>query len=338
MTEYRLDYIRKFCTKYDWDGLELDFMRHPLFFKLGEEEENLDMITEFMRQVRVTLDKIGKERGRPYLLAVRVPPTPELALRTGFDVQQWLEEHLMDLLIAGSEWSWYNSSELKKFVDMGHRHGVPVYLNCPLPGDPEREYKLSKEMREPVIRAICSNFWALGADGVYLFNYTYPELVDHERLNKFWLNEIGDPDTLAGLDKLYLVDKPGGVVSWGSQGAYLGGPDPFPINLIYGQTVKVMVGDDIQKAARDGSLKEMRLQVGVDNMHKVEGINIKVNGKKVPAGAIKRVAKDSFEAVLQAPPLRRGNNQIQFLPGPGSIGRLASTVTGLKLWVRYKHD
>jgi len=336
--QYRLDFIRQFCTKYDWDGLELDFVRHPLFFKLGEEEENLDTMTEFMRQVRGTLNKIGKERGRPYLLAVRVPPTPEIALRTGFDVQRWLEEHLIDLLIAGSEWCWCYSSELKTFVDMGHAHEVPVYLNCPLPGDPVHAYKLGKRMREPVTRAICSNFWALGADGIYLFNYPYGEYVDDKR-GTTWFNEIGSPQTLLGLDKLYLPDKGGGDTTWGPEASgYLGGPDPFPMHIIYGPTVKIIVGDDIERAARDGLLKEIRLQVDVKNMHMVEGINIKVNGKKMPAGDIERVTKRSFETLLQLPTVKRGINHIEILPGLKSIGRLSSKVTGLKLWVRYKHD
>ena len=47
---------------------------------------------------------------------------------------------------------------------------------------------------------------------------------------------------------------------------------------------------------------------------------------------------DSVFAMVQAPPLRRGINQIVVLPGPNSIGRLSSTVTGLEVWVRYKQD
>ena len=33
-----LDFIATYCRQFDFDGLELDKFRHPLFFKLGEEE------------------------------------------------------------------------------------------------------------------------------------------------------------------------------------------------------------------------------------------------------------------------------------------------------------
>jgi len=110
------------------------------------------------------------------------------------------------------------------------------------------------------------------------------------------------------------------------------------MHLIYGPTVEIVVGDDIERAARDGLLKEIRLEVGVSKMHMVEGINIKVNGKRVPAGDVERVAKSSFGALLQPSSVKRGINRIELLPGPRSTGRFSSKVTGLKLWVRYKHD
>ncbi len=333
--QYRLDFIGQICSQYDWDGLELDFVRHPLFFKLGEEEENLETMTELVRQARATLNQIGQERGRPYLVAARVPPTPQMALRTGLDVERWLAEGLIDLLIAGSEWCCYYSTELKDFVDMGHRCDVPVYMNCPLPGDPAEDYNVSRAMDGPLVRAICSNFWALGADGVYLFNFPYSDKEECAR----WLNEIGDPDTLMGLDKLYLPEEGGGSGSWGPVGgAYTNARTAFPVHIIHAPSVKIVVGDDVQKAAQERLLAEIRCEVGVSNMHEVEGINIKVNGTKVPVSDIERVTADCFEALLTAPPLKRGINQIVILPGPGSTGRVSSTVTGLKLWVRYRHE
>ena len=105
--QYRLDFIEKICRQYDFDGYELDYFRHPLFFKLGEEEENVETMTEFVRQVRQLLNQIGRQRGRPYVLAIRVPDTPEMALRTGLDVEQWLKEGLLDMLVVGGGYMPY---------------------------------------------------------------------------------------------------------------------------------------------------------------------------------------------------------------------------------------
>ena len=321
--QYRLDFVREFCPRYDWDGIQMDFMRHSLYFKPGEEEENLETMTGFMREARAVLNENGEQRGRPYLLSVRVPATPQLALRTGLDVETWLREGLIDLLVVSTE-DWLYFTKFSEFVDLGHRCGVPVYL-C------HNAQLWNKELGDPgvLIRSIASNFWASGADGVYLFNFPYwSKEVD----DGGWLKQIGDPDTLAGFEKHYRPE----VVDVHSFNGYVLGPDPFPQHLVHGASFQIVVGDDVERAAREGLLKEMLLKVDVDQMHHVEGINIRVNGIKVSADDSKRVNKDSFELLLEAPPLKQGLNEIVVLPGRNSIGRLASVVTGLDLWVRYR--
>ena len=114
------------------------------------------------------------------------------------------------------------------------------------------------------------------------------------------------------------------------------GPDPFPLHIVHGPTVKILVGDDVEKAASNGLLKEILLQVDVENMHAVEGLNIRINGDRLPAESIERAAENCFEARLQTPPIKRGINEIDILPGYNSIGRLVSTVTNVKIWVRYQ--
>ncbi len=335
--DHRYEHITKIAGQYDFDGFELDYFRHPLFFKLGEEEENLDTMTGFIRRVRQGLNQIGKERGRPYLLAVRVPPSPGQALRTGLDVETWLAEGLIDMLIPNPGYQPYTTN-YKDFIDMGHRYGVPVYpcLNCsginlPSTGTQERS--------EEKIRSVTSNFWALGADGVYLFNFFVPWQSNIARSDEWdrdqahsWLNEIGSPETLQGLDKRYAPDTGASVFYIG----YGNAPGPFPIRLVDGTTIPLAVGDDVEAATQAGTIDQMRLRVNVGNMDESEGIVIRINGVSVPAENIEHPEAGHFEALLTAPPLQQGINEIVILPGRGSIGRLSSTVTGLELAVRYK--
>jgi len=58
--------------------------------------------------------------------------------------------------------------------------------------------------------------------------------------------------------------------------------------IIDGTPIELVVGDDVQKAAREGLLAEMRLQVKVSDMDESEGITIKVNGVPVPVADIAR--------------------------------------------------
>lgn len=328
--EHFLEFIEGYCRQYDYDGLELDYFRMPMFFKLGEEDENLDTMTEFVRQVRQRLDEIGRQRGKPYLLAARVLDTPAMALRTGLDVECWLKEGLLDLLVVGGGYMPYGG-RVKEFIDMAHGYGVPAY-------------PCINHFQNPVkMRSYASNFWALGADGVYVFNYYGVREGSEEQQ---CLQQMGDPEALLGLDKQYQPDN---GFTWFPYG--LGSAPPqFPVPLIYGTPIEIVVGDDVQKAAREGLLAEIRLQVKVANMDGSEEIRIQINGVPVPAIDIQRVAQDSFEALVQAPPLRRGINAIVILPGLHSVGRMpnteaqratggfVSTVEGLDLSVRYKHE
>ncbi len=333
--QHRLDFIDQFCRKYDFDGLELDYFRHPLFFKLGEEEENLDTMTEFVRQVRGILKEIGRERGRPYLLTARVPDSPAMARRTGLDVEQWLKEGSLDLLVIGGGYMPY-SGRYKEFIDMAHRYGVPAYPCV-------NHFRGHEPIR---LRSVGSNFWGLGGDGVYVFNYDgAKEGTEYQQC----LSQMGSSETLLGLDKAYQPDT-------GCSIPYCGHVNPssqLPVRLIGGTPIELVVGDDLAKAARQGILAEARLQVKVANVDESEGITIRVNGVSVPAESIGRVSEagpvtalfshykaegDTFEAVVTAPPVQRGINHITVLPGPGCIGRLSSTVTWVELLVRYQHD
>ncbi len=124
--QHWLDFIAVYCRQYDYDGIELDFCLGQVLFKLGEEDQNIETLTQFVRQVRQTLNEIGRERGRPYLLTVRALSTPDQSLRAGLDVEQWLAEGLVDLLMVGGGVIPY-SPQLKQFIDMAHRYGVPAY-------------------------------------------------------------------------------------------------------------------------------------------------------------------------------------------------------------------
>ncbi len=321
-----LDFIRTYCRQYDYDGLELDYFRHPLFFKLGEERKHLGTMTAFVREVRGILRKIGRERGRPYLLAIRVPDTPAMALRTGLDVEQWMKEGLLDLLIVGGGYMPY-AGRLQTLVDLAHRYGVPAY-------------PCINHFREPLaMRSLASNFWALGADGVYLFNYfgvgsgmeggrMVPQVSDPAERRKV-LSQMGDPETLQGLEKRFLADNGASIFYAG----FTNPPGQFPVRLMEARPIELVVGDDFGGAKQPPS--KLLLRISVEDVAAGEGIAVEVNGARVPSDSLKRTGETSFAARLRKEPLKRGLNSVVVLPGPNSTGRLSSRVTGLELEARY---
>jgi len=332
---HRLKRIGEIAS-HDYDGLELDFFRHPLFFKPGEEKANLETMTGFVRQVRQSLDRIGRDRGRAYLLAARVPDSLAFALRTGLDVAAWLDQGLLDMLIIGGGYMPH-SARVKEFIDLAHRYDVPAYPSVDADTFPPSGSVFDAYLDPLTMRSVASNFWALGGDGVYVFNWYGTTYYGGKRIPKDsekhqLMRQLGDPATLRGLNKRYLPDAGCSIDYCG----YSNAPNALPVRLVDGTLIELVVGDDVATARREGTIEEMRLHTQVNRIGRNEGIVIQINGTPVPADSIKRLDTGSFSAGLTAPPLRQGINEIVILPGSGSIGRLASQVTALEVSVRYK--
>ena len=75
--------ICELFERFDIDGVELDFMRHPTFFPLKYGYANRHLMTDLVRHVKRRMADVSKDRGRRLDLAVRVPPTLYDANRLG---------------------------------------------------------------------------------------------------------------------------------------------------------------------------------------------------------------------------------------------------------------
>jgi hypothetical protein len=80
--------IEELFQKYDFDGLEIDFMRSSPYFLPGSEAENAYLLTELLQRVRKHLHARALERGRPIRLAVRVDESLNSCQLDGFDVPE----------------------------------------------------------------------------------------------------------------------------------------------------------------------------------------------------------------------------------------------------------
>ena len=204
MPEVREQYFRtleEICTRYDVDGIELDFFRQLLCFRkhvwgdpLGEHE--LKIMNDHMARIRAMTEKVGRERGRPILIAARVPDCPAFAKQLAFDVEAWLANDLIDIMVVGGYFwlrKWEQSAEL------GHKYDVPVYASLDasrMADDETRQIRRSDD----AYRAHAAMAWRAGVDGIYVFNFNYMR----GPCNRIW-SELGDPRALAGLDKIYHV-------------------------------------------------------------------------------------------------------------------------------------
>lgn len=204
--ELAFRYVEEVCTRYDVDGVELDFFRHPVFFQgpargfpaTGAERE---MMTSLVRAIRGMMDEQTERRGRPVLLAVRAPDSVAYCRQIGLDLEAWFADDLVDLYIPSG---YIRLSPWEDSVALGHRYGVSVYPaldESRVVEEGEHDVTAGRLTRPrgryETYRARASEVLASGADGVYLYNYFDP--------NSPILREIGEMRTMEGLPCSYYA-------------------------------------------------------------------------------------------------------------------------------------
>ena len=201
--------IREFLAAYDWDGIEIDFQRFPLFFEAGTERVNTPLMTEFMIQLRAVVDEVGKTKGRRLSLAVRVPETPERCAELGLDPIAWANTGLIDFLTLGRFLNQNNnpgSSPPEIEIDLhafrsAIERPIPIYgtlnvvyrIQIKEAGDNTRAH--SRLLTPADFRREATKLWDQGLYGVQLYNFFMHRA--HRREPPFFLlQELGDRSTI----------------------------------------------------------------------------------------------------------------------------------------------
>ena len=161
-------YIREMLERYDADGVELDFLRFPNYFRPGTERASAPMLTEFLREIRATCDAAAKRRGHPVRIAVRLMSDPERVVAMGADVGEWTRGRMVDMLIVCN---MYDTIKYEYHLDDWRRlvgEGVPIVTgtdNGIVDGGRRRVLKLDE------YRNWMELMRRKGADGTYFFNF-----------------------------------------------------------------------------------------------------------------------------------------------------------------------
>ena len=344
----KLEIIEEICERYDIDGFEFDYIRHPVFFSrtmrgLPVSDDEVEIMTAFMRRIRQITDEAGNRRGRPVLLGARVPDTFELSKNVGLDIKRWMEEDLIDILIPGGGYAPFTIA-VEEFTQVARGHGVTIY---PCINEGAAEEVSEGEFTE-CVRALAANWYEAGADGVYLWNFGTPieyktgdELVSIRDKIYASLAEIGDQKALAGKDKLFCVDNGGGNVF--SYYIHVTNIPPLPFTSKQGPNkmgvtgrVPLEVDSDAIEAAKSGLLSQMKLVVKLRGPVEKKDLTLHLNGEMLTEEEYHHHDDEGAELSFRvnAPPLRKGKNFIEVaLKNPP-----AETIElySMKLKVEYK--
>ena len=348
--EYRLALAEEAIKNYDLDGFDWDFCRFPRFFEKGTAQENAHLMTDLMRSIKSLLVERSKELGRPLPLSVRVPPTFELAMGSGLDVRTWVDEGIIDILIAGVVHTSMYRVPVEEYIEACRDKDIQVIAQNLGLFWWGRPYTAPILFAEPTVfstemcRASAATYWQAGVDGIYLWNN---QLISFNRDINYsgqqW-REIGDPATLAGRDKHYLADKP---PHWERMAVELEAPPvpkgPLPIDIDQpGDTaaVRMDIADDVSAAKTDGSLAEATLRVLLINLTSVDDIEYRLNGETLdPSGATKHILYNEYWLdfdVSSSPALKQGWNDIEIeVKSRNERIGVALTLDSLEIIVRY---
>ncbi len=154
----RLAQLRECCERFNIDGLDIDFQRFPMYFRIGEEAANIKTMTAWIAEVRKMTRQVAEKRGRPILLSVRVMAKPEQNRGLGLDPVDWANRGLIDFVIA-SHYLHNNFPLPIKAYRKLLPETMPLYASIEV----ERE----AETYRRIARRLCAD----GADGIMMFNY-----------------------------------------------------------------------------------------------------------------------------------------------------------------------
>jgi hypothetical protein len=298
-------FFEEVCKNYDIDGVELDFFRHPVYFKSNTRgqkanSEERAAMTDLVRRIRTMADKEGAKRGRPILIAVRAPDSVKFAQHIGLDIEKWMAEGLLDIYLPGGS---FRLNDWNYSVDLGHRYGIKVY---PSLDDSRVTDPTANEMRDTdmAYRARAANAWAARPDGIYLYNFYDPDYS--------LCHELGTSQQLEKLDKDYFGSARG--VKNSSAGNLPLGPytnietlipeNPKTVSPGKSATAKLQMGETLNE--NSGTTVKLRLQFKSPVDPKL--LRVTFNGEAIDLVPAKGNWLESF---ISVPFVRKGRNEIE---------------------------
>ena len=368
--DYKLAIIREVAENYDFDGIEIDWRCGYGSLPFYHKWENRNHLTAFMRSVREMLQEVAEQRGRPYLLAARVPENIEGCHYDGIDLEGWVEENLVDILALGCNSFDVDFDAFKRVTEGTH---IKLY---PSMDDHHRASGYEQPTTE-LYRGAASTFLEQGADGIYAFNwYPVPILLDsrenpqQEQLRRQTLCEMGSLDTLKLQDKIFATGRRGGG-GWPetaehfykNTSAFAQLPKELSNHSSEEVYVFIRVGDDVNVLTSDVEQIELRVLLSdpvaaalrwEDRMHGepvriashssrdfnepparafVDQLRVRINGVILDRSAV----RDGWLMYLLKPVhLAHGRNVVAFkLSGRSPEAKERVTVEKLEIDVRY---
>ena len=273
VTADKLAMIREMLEDYEADGIELDFMFRPRYFRKAEVEQNIPVMNQFVAQIRGMANEIGEKRGHEIPIMARVFHSRAENLAVGLDVEAWLKEKSVDFVVGqvGAQLFETNVVGTGWMADAANAAGAAAYLRPPRIVYDERTIFPHIEM----FRALGQTLHWQGFAGMYLGYLPWPFSQTEYQI----LREVAYPEVVERHDKRYILEPRE------ADATFTPPPDrQLPIQLEQGETasINILVADDLESAKGDGEMREPVLTIRFSNFCIEDEIEIRFNGQILP--------------------------------------------------------
>jgi hypothetical protein len=218
--DYMMSMIRELVMDYDFEGLELDWLRNPSICNPGASQETTDTLTAWIGQLRALTEAKARATGHPYPLGFRIPGQLTMLGSIGLDVRAIVEAGLVDFVNPSNfmQTSW-NMPHDQLRADL---HDIPMYGVIELILSGVRGYSPELEQAGdrfpcasgPALRGNAAGKLVLGAVGIEQYNFYAADeddandrLATYENMRADYssIRNIHDLAALRGQPKQYLL-------------------------------------------------------------------------------------------------------------------------------------
>lgn len=245
--QFMMSHIREYLEDYDFEGIELDWLRDPHCLEPGASQRECDTVTEWIANVRRRATERGKQLGKQYPLGLRLPGSLGYLRSRGLDVKEIVRRGLVDFIGFSNFWqtSWdMPYEELRRelgdeVVFYGVVEDAPNWISgysselAKRPPDLTTASHPNAGLRymsasAPMLRANAAGKLVMGVHGIEQFNFfctDHPQ-ISGMRADYQALKRIHDLEFLRGKPKHYCLSTPS---SWLS--SYWELPEQLPVLL-----------------------------------------------------------------------------------------------------------
>jgi hypothetical protein len=244
--QFMMSHIREYLEDYDFEGMELDWLRDPHCLEPGASQAECNVVTDWLAEVRQRTNARGKQLKKAYPLGLRIPGSLGYLKSRGLDVKEVVRRGLVDFI--GFSNFWQTSWDMP-YDELRHELGPEVIFYGVVEDAPNWVFGQAAQPDKPadvsaaahpnpglrylsasveMLRANAAGKLAMGVHGIEQFNFfcTDQPNIPGLRANYSALRDVHDLQFLRGKPKHYCLSTGSGRLS-----SYWESPEQLPVTL-----------------------------------------------------------------------------------------------------------